>query len=225
MLSTQLDSASSIRSFTNDLALFSTTVAGADPDLRKVIDNGSVAVNELRTFIEENKVDLVLADQQPGHHRRGRGQAPRRHRAAPGALPVRRGGRLHGRLQGARPNGRYDAHFGMVTTDHALCHRGYEGTDRRPPNNGGNRKMKENTRCLESPSQSNARGAQNAPRAGANYRAPVAGVYDPATKKFRLDHRRLAVERWGSVTDRNQAGAEQKEAWQWLLLQPFTTTE
>ena len=58
VLKTQLDSASSIRSFTNDLALFSTTVAGADPDLRNVIDSGSVAVNELRTFIEENKVDL-----------------------------------------------------------------------------------------------------------------------------------------------------------------------
>jgi phospholipid/cholesterol/gamma-HCH transport system substrate-binding protein len=58
VLHTQLDSASSIRSFTNDLALFSTTLAGADPDLRNVIDHGSVAVNELRAFIEENKVDL-----------------------------------------------------------------------------------------------------------------------------------------------------------------------
>jgi phospholipid/cholesterol/gamma-HCH transport system substrate-binding protein len=65
VLGTQLDSASSIRSFTNDLARFSTTVAGADPDLRNVIDNGSVAVNELRTFIEENKVDLSSVDYTP----------------------------------------------------------------------------------------------------------------------------------------------------------------
>ena len=61
---TVLQDASSTRrrrsaSFTNDLALFSTTLAGADPDLRNVIDSGSVAVNELRTFIEENEVDLA----------------------------------------------------------------------------------------------------------------------------------------------------------------------
>jgi phospholipid/cholesterol/gamma-HCH transport system substrate-binding protein len=123
------------------------------------------------------------------------------------------------------PNGRYNAHFGMVTTEHALCHRGYEGTDRREPNNGEYRKMKENTRCLESSAQSNARGAQNAPRAGANYRAPVAGVYDQATRKFRWTADGSLVSRGGSVTGRTDAGAQEKEAWQWLLLQPLTTTE
>ena len=73
----------------------------------------------------------------------------------------------------------------MVPTEHALCHRGYGGTDRRPPTDGSNRKMKENTRCLESVGAVQRPWRAERPRAGANYRAPVAGVYDPATKKFR----------------------------------------
>ncbi len=40
------------------LALFSSTLAGSDPDLRKVIDTGSATATELRTFLEENQVEL-----------------------------------------------------------------------------------------------------------------------------------------------------------------------
>ena len=40
------------------MALFSGTLAGSDADLRKVIDNGSVTANQLRTFLEDNRVDL-----------------------------------------------------------------------------------------------------------------------------------------------------------------------
>ena len=40
------------------LALFSGTLAGSDGDLREVIDDGSVAANELRTFLEDNEVEL-----------------------------------------------------------------------------------------------------------------------------------------------------------------------
>ena len=86
------------------------------------------------------------------------------------------------------PNGRYNAHFGMVDTEHNLCHRGYGGTDRRPPPTAPAGTMKEDTRCSEPSSQSNARGAQNAPRAGANYRAPVAGFYDPDHQEVPVGH-------------------------------------
>ena len=35
--------------------------------------------------------------------------------------------------------GPYDAHFGMILTeDPAVCHQGYEGTNRRPPQDGSN---------------------------------------------------------------------------------------
>ncbi|WP_235736323.1 MCE family protein [Nocardioides alcanivorans] len=59
VLTSQVDLASSIRSFTRDLSLFSTTLAGADADLRTVIDNGSSAANTVRRFIEENDVDIT----------------------------------------------------------------------------------------------------------------------------------------------------------------------
>jgi len=224
VLRTQLDNASSIRSFTNDLALFSTSMAGADPDLRKVIDSGSVAVNELRTFIEENEVDLsslinnlVTTGEVVVKHLDGIEQLLVLY-----PYVVEGGFTVVSKEPG--PNGRYNAHFGMVDTEHNLCHRGYEGTDRRPPTDGSYRRMKEDTRCSEPASQSNARGAQNAPRAGASYRAPVAGFYDPDTKKFRWATDDSLVSGGGSVANRTDSGRQEKEAWQWLLLQPFTTT-
>jgi hypothetical protein len=54
----------------------------------------------------------------------------------------------------------------------------------------------------------------------------VAGVYDPTTKKFRwAADESLVSGGGGGVTGRSEAGAQEKEAWQWLLLQPFMTTE
>ena len=224
VLNTQLDSASSIRSFTNDLALFSTSLAGADPDLRNVIDSGSVAVNELRTFIEDNEVDLgslinnlVTTGEVVVKNLDGIEQILVLY-----PYVVEGGFTVVSKEPG--PNGRYNAHFGMVETEHNLCRRGYEGTDRREPNDGSRRPMKENTRCSEPPTQSNARGAQNAPRAGADYRSPVAGFYDPDTEEFRWATDDSLVSGGGSVASRADSGSQGQEAWQWLLLQPFTTT-
>ena len=58
MLQTQVDKGSAIRSFTRDLALFSGTLAANDKNLRALIDNGSATANELRTFLEQNQVNL-----------------------------------------------------------------------------------------------------------------------------------------------------------------------
>ena len=58
VLSTQIDKTSDIKSFARDLSLFSDTLASSDPDLRRVIDNGSATANQLRSFLAENKVDL-----------------------------------------------------------------------------------------------------------------------------------------------------------------------
>ena len=58
VLGTQLDKASAIRTFARDLALFSDTLAASDPDLRRVIANGSATATQLRTFLEENEVNL-----------------------------------------------------------------------------------------------------------------------------------------------------------------------
>ena len=55
-----------------------------------------------------------------------------------------------------------------------ICTRGYESTDRRPPQDGSNRPMNMQAHCAEPAAESNPRGAQHAPQ------RPVAS-YDPAT--------------------------------------------
>ena len=116
----------------------------------------------------------------------------------------------------------------MIITNQKVCHNGYGGTDTRPPQDGSNRPMNESARCDEPASESNARGAQNAPqRAPATYAeasaSPVVGSYDPDTGKLT----------WGDPTG---TGAETlspsgsvappslgEESWKWLFLQPLTS--
>ena len=103
VLSTQLDKASAIRSFARDLALFSDTLAASDADLRRVIANGSATATQLRTFLEENEVDLgklinnlVTTGEVQVRHLDG-------HRDGADPLPVRRRRRLRGqRSRGQR---------------------------------------------------------------------------------------------------------------------------
>ena len=110
--------------------------------------------------------------------------------------------------------GLYDAHFGMIlTTNPEVCHAGYESTDRRPPQDGDNRPMTMGAHCAEPPTQSNARGAQNAPQ-----RAPVAW-YDGSELHWgtRLP-RDLSSP--GSLAPRTLGG----DSWKWLFLQPLMTS-
>ena len=58
VLQTQVDKGSAIRSFARDLSLFSGTVADNDRYLRSLIDNGSATANELRSFLQQNRVNL-----------------------------------------------------------------------------------------------------------------------------------------------------------------------
>jgi phospholipid/cholesterol/gamma-HCH transport system substrate-binding protein len=223
VLRTQLDSASSIRSFTRDLAKFSGTLAASDKDLRTVIDTGSVSANELRSFIEENEVDLssllnnlVTTGEVVVRHLDGVEQILVLYPyVVEGGFSV---------VSYDKDDKSYNAHFGMVLTDHALCHRGYEGTDRREPKDGSNRPLKTGTRCTEPPTQSNARGAQNAPRAPAGYRAPVAGYYDPQTEQFTWAAGLAGRSTPDSAARPSEPRAPGEEAWKWLLLQPLVGT-
>ena len=110
--------------------------------------------------------------------------------------------------------GLYDAHFWMVlSTNPEVCHAGYESTGRRPPQDGENRPMNSGAHCAEPPTQSNARGAQNAPQ-----RAPVAW-YDGSDLHWgtRLP-RDLSSP--GSLAPRTLGG----DSWKWLFLQPLMTS-
>lgn len=217
----QADKASAIRTFARNLELFSGTLAGSDKDLRRVIDNGSAAANQLRTFLEENKVDLA----QLLNNLVTTGEIVVAHLDGVEQLLVIYPYVVEGgfTVVSKNPNGMYDAHFGLIlTSEPPVCTRGYESTDRRPPQDGSNRPMNEKAHCAEPPSQSNARGAQNAPRAGSAIDAPVVASYDPDTGSLT----------WGAEQELDSTAPESlppasmgKESWTWLYLRPLMHQE
>jgi len=219
VLQTQIDKTSAIKSFAKNLALFSGTVASSDADLRKVIDSGSATANQLRTFLEHNQValgdlinNLVTTGEITVAHLDGIRQVlvlyP--YVVAGGYTVVAKDPQT----------GLYDAHFGMVLTNNPpVCHHGYESTDTRPPQDRSDRPMNTAAHCAEPQSQSNARGAQWAPQAGAAYRAPVVAAYDPGTGKLQYTDSSPS----GSVSYTGGAASVFGEAsWKWLLVQPLT---
>ena len=160
----QIASASAIRTFAEQLELFTGTLAGSDKDLRKVIDNGSATANELRRFLDDNKVDLAELINELVTT----GEVVVRHLPGIEQLLVVYPYVVEGGftvVARSPDTGLYDAHFGMIlTTNPEVCHAGYESTDRRPPQEGENRPMNMGAHCAEPATQSNARGAQNAPQ-------------------------------------------------------------
>jgi phospholipid/cholesterol/gamma-HCH transport system substrate-binding protein len=215
----QIASTSAIQRFAQDLALFSGSLAGADKDLRAVIDNGSATANQLRTFLEDNEVELgelvnnlVTTGEVVVKRLNGVSQILVLYPyVVEGGFTV---------VSKSPDSGLYDAHFGMILTQEPhVCERGYESTDTRSPQDGSNRPMNEKARCTEPPTQSNARGAQNLNRAGAAYRAPVVASYDPESGRLR----------WGDKVDPALASPGRQapqtlgeESWKWLFLQPLS---
>ena len=219
----QIDSESAIRNFSSQLQAFSSVLAGADPDLRHLIDTGGVAATELRTFLEQNQVELgdlinnlVTTGDVIVKHLDGIKQIlviyPY---VVEGGMTV---------VSKSPDTGLYDAHFGMILTTQKVCHGGYGGTDTRPPQDGASRPMNVDARCDEPATESNARGAQNAPRAATSYDdSPVVASYDPTTGKLV----------WGDPTATDATGLSStgtvappslgEESWKWLFLQPLTT--
>jgi phospholipid/cholesterol/gamma-HCH transport system substrate-binding protein len=220
VLTTQLDKASAIRSFASDLSKVSDTLVASDRDLRRVIENGSATATQLRTFLEENRVDLgelinnlVTTGDITGRHIDGTEMilVVYPYVVAGGYTVVDKDPR----------SGLYDAHFGLVLTQEPhVCTGGYEGTDKRGPQDGSNRPMNEDARCTEPQSQSNARGGQHAPgRAGTAYRAPVVGTYDRGSGKVSYTDRSPSD---GVAYTGGAASMFGEESWKWLRLQPLS---
>jgi phospholipid/cholesterol/gamma-HCH transport system substrate-binding protein len=212
----QLDSTRAIKSFAKDLSLFTDTLAGNDPALRKLIDEGSATATQLRTFLEENQVDLG----QLINNAVTTGDIIVKHLDGIAQLLVIYPYVVEGGftvVSRSPDTDLYDAHFGLVLTNNPVCHHGYEGTDTRPPQDGSNRPMNTAAGCREPIVQSNPRGPQNLPPGDSKYRAPVA-TYDPETRKLH----------WGSKVDPALAPtgtlapqAFGEESWKWLFLQPL----
>jgi phospholipid/cholesterol/gamma-HCH transport system substrate-binding protein len=217
----QIAKESAIRTFARELALFSGTLAGSDADLRQVIDSGSVTATELRTFIEDNEVELgelvsrlVTTGEVVVKHLDGVEQILVLY-----PYVVEGGFTVVSKSPG--PNGHYDAHFGMILQQEPhVCNHGYESTNRRDPNDGSNAPMNMKAHCAEPAAKSNARGAQHAPqRAGAAYRAPVVASYDPDSHRVHwYDGPHEAYREPTSWTPPAGYGGE---SWQWLLIRPL----
>jgi phospholipid/cholesterol/gamma-HCH transport system substrate-binding protein len=171
VLRTQEAKGSAIRSFARDLALFSGTLAANDKSLRSLIDTGSATAIELRTFLEQNGVDLgslinnlvttgeIIVRYLPGIRQ---------------ILVLYPYLTASGFTVAAKNADGYNARFGLVLTQlPAVCHEGYDVKERRSPTDGSDRPMDLDAKCTEAAKKSNARGAQNAPD-GAAPRAPVA---------------------------------------------------
>ncbi len=218
VLRTQIDSTSSIKSFARDLALLSDTLVTSDADLRRVINSGSATANQLRTFLEENEVNLgqlinnlVTTGEIVVEHLDGIEQILVLYPyVVEGGYTV---------VDKDEQTGLYDAHFGMILTQEPhVCTEGYESTDTRTPQDRRDLPMNEDARCTEPQSQSSARGAQHAPRAGAAYRAPVIGTYDSGTGTVTYSDESPSE----SVTYTGGAAAAfGEDSWKWLLLQPL----
>ncbi len=183
VLNGQIASESAIRTFARELSLFSGSLAGSDADLRRLIDTGSGTATQLRTFIEDNDVELadlvnnlVTTGEIIVKHLDGIEQVlviyPY---VVEGGFTV---------VSKSPDTGLYDAHFGLIIEEAPVCTRGYQGTNTRTPGQGGYVAMNEDARCTEPAAMSNPRGSQHKPQgSGAReaFRPPVIASYDPDT--------------------------------------------
>jgi phospholipid/cholesterol/gamma-HCH transport system substrate-binding protein len=218
VLRTQSDKGLAIRSFSRDLALFSGVVADNDAALRALIDNGSATANELRTFLEQNQVDLgglinnlvttgeVVVDHLPGVRQ---------------ILVLYPYEVAAGYTVSAKNADGYNARFGLIMNqDPAVCDKGYDPSEWRSPLDRSDKPMDEDAHCAEPASKTNARGAQNAPRTGTAYRpgtgTPLA-TYDLDTGTTTWNDQASTS---NVVYDGGAAQLYGEDSWKSLLLQP-----
>ncbi|MGH3328879.1 MAG: MlaD family protein [Streptomycetales bacterium] len=165
VLRTQNEQAGHIKSFARDLALLTGTLRNSDPDLRKVIDNGTTAGREFEDFIRTNDENLaILFGNLTTLGQISKARLPGMEQVLVTYPVVVAGGFT------VTP-GDNTAHFGLVlNSDPPPCQQGYEGTDRHPGEDDARADrdpVNENAHCEESSaSGANVRGAQNAPKAG-----------------------------------------------------------
>jgi phospholipid/cholesterol/gamma-HCH transport system substrate-binding protein len=222
VLQSQLATESSLRTFASQLSLFSGALAGADPALRKVIDSGSLAATQLRTFLEQNGVqlsellaNLVATGQVVVQHLPAIKQMLVVYPYAVAAGQVVVGKRS--KAQGG--SGFWDAHFGLILApDSTPCYRGYL-KDRLSPSDRFENPPMPQVGCTEPITKSNPRGTQNLPRV-----APDVDGTAPVVASFDMDTGKLT---WGAPEDSTQARGSVappslgEDSWKWLYVQPM----
>ena len=244
VLDTQRDSGSAITSFSTDLSDLSETLRTSDGDLRKVLDNGVVASQELDTLIRTNRaaISALLANLLTS------GQVTVARLAGVEQILVTYPDNVGGGYTVVPGDG--TSHFGLVlnASDPPVCTQGYGGTTKRLPRDTSDRPANTEARCAAPRgSRTSVRGAQNAPApSGRSARVAPGGPahdgtspayedisgggtprsvspsylagYDATTGlAYGAAGRPLQLRRPGA-----QASALGKDSWTWLLLGPMS---
>lgn len=160
-LNTQRDVAGQFRSFNRDLALLTETLRSSDPDFRRLYANGTQSANELTALIRENRTDLpVLLENLVTFAQIQKVRIPGLEQILVTYPNVVAGGFTVVPGDGT-------THFGLVTnSDPPVCTEGYQTTDERSPDDVSRRTPNLSAYCAEPRgSQTNVRGARNAPYA------------------------------------------------------------
>jgi phospholipid/cholesterol/gamma-HCH transport system substrate-binding protein len=186
VLATQVASGDAIKTWAKNLALLSDTLVSSDANLRAVIDNGSAASTQLTALIQENKADIAVL---LGNLLTVSELTAVRLDAVEQLLVVYPAVAMGGYVVPAKDpgTGHYDAHFGLVLGfSPPACRAGYNGTDKRVPQDTTGKPANTKAGCTASPGSGiNVRGSQNKPTpstrpADAN-RIGYGVGYDPAT--------------------------------------------
>ncbi|MET3961281.1 phospholipid/cholesterol/gamma-HCH transport system substrate-binding protein [Marmoricola sp. OAE513] len=211
VLTTQALKGSAIKSFAKDLSLFTGVLADNDASLRALIDNGSATANELRTFLQQNQVDLgslinnlvttgnIIVKHLPGI------------RQVLVLYPYMVAG---GFTVAAKNSEGVNARFGLVLTQTpGLCAKGYDPKERRTPLQTEDKAMDEDAACTDMSGKLVPRGAQFAPRTATGFDSPVA-TYDLAK----------GTTSWNDQASATAGGSPVagETVWNTLLLQPLT---
>lgn len=223
VLGGQIASADHIRQWAKNTALLTTTLVNSDADLRKLIDQGDSAAQQVNLLLTENKTDVaVLLSNLITTNEVAAVRLPNLEMLFLIYPVTSMGGYV---LQSKDAGtGKYDARFGMVLGLYpSTCHNGYEGTAKRVPQETSNTPLNTNARCTTSAASGvNVRGAQNVPQPdgsrGAN-RTTVLTSYDPAT---RLVDGGSGVPEIRVGSTGGQQRVMGKDSWQWLMLGPLT---
>ncbi len=227
VLQGQVDSASSLRQFANQLSVFSRAMVGADKDLRKVIDSGSFTANQLRTFLEQNEAELadllnnviitgrVVVDNIDGL------------RTLFIAYPILLEGSFAVVDENPTKPGTYETHVGLILSSSVPCYDGYQSTDTRPPQNVEPRDLNLNAKCTEPPTKSNPRGTQNLPRVGPDLdgipdaNEPIIGTFNSATGTFEIGDGSTSQDEALAPSGNVAPPPLGEDSWKWLYLEPL----
>jgi phospholipid/cholesterol/gamma-HCH transport system substrate-binding protein len=217
VLKTQVDEGSSIKSFSHDLALLTDQLRASDPDLRKLLENGTPATQQLDGLLRSNQPTLaVLLDNLVTVGQIQVVRLPALRQILVTYPAVVAGGFT------VEP-GDGTAHFGLVLNAGSPppCTQGYD-TTRRVPQDTSQRQANLDARCTAPRgSATDVRGAQNAPSPGGSAGAAYGSFtgYDPLTG--------AALGPDGQPVDIGTTGGEQslfgKDSWQWMLVGPMAT--